>query len=166
MTENDYDYDFNLLLERYRVFVDILNDKNDWTQISLQYALQFMYFLHCGNVRLTNDSSFKSFVDKDVKHQRKITDFSFENRRKNVEFNTYHINDGILSNRLDIMHFNFNDIQKINCISYFGLEQGILFKKSLKKKDKKLRTKLTAILDKLRDLDSPHTQNNYINKVR
>ena len=92
MTGNDYDYDFNLLLEKYRVFVDILNNKNDWTQISLQYALQILYFLHCGNVRLKDNSGFIRFVDKDEKHQRTIADL-LENRIKTVQFNTYHIID-------------------------------------------------------------------------
>ena len=65
------------------------------------------------------------------------------------------------------MHFDFkDDVQKINCISYFGLEQGILTYKSHIKKDKQLKNKLIAILDKLYDLDSPHTPNNYINEVR
>ena len=164
MTGNDYDYDFNLLLEKYRVFVDILNNKNDWTQISLQYALQILYFLHCGNVRLINDSSFKRFVDKDEKHQRKIADL-LENRKKKVQFNTYHINDDITSN-LDIIHFNFNNVEKINCISYFGIEQGIQTYRDHIKNDRNLRSKLKAIVCKLYDLDSSFTSNNYIHEVR
>ena len=166
MTGNDYDYDydFNLLVEKYRVFVDILNNKNDWTKISLQYALQILYFLHCGNVRLINDSSFKRFVDKDEKHQRKIADL-LENRKKKVQFNTYHINDDITCN-LDIIHFNFNNVEKINCISYFGIEQGIQTYRDHIKNDRNLRSKLKAIVCKLYDLDSSFASNNYIHEVR
>ena len=64
----------NLLFAKCKSFLEILENKQkNWSKVAMQYALQIMYFLHCGFVLMTtnnNNDSFKQFVDNSNNTQR------------------------------------------------------------------------------------------------
>ena len=63
----------NLLFAKCKSFLEILENKKNWSKVAMQYALQIMYFLHCGFVLMTtnnNNDSFKQFVDNSNNTQR------------------------------------------------------------------------------------------------
>jgi len=146
----------DILYSKYHAFLDILNRYSfqnlNHSKMSHQYALQILYFLHCGYVRLVDNSTFVPFEDKDSRDVEK-------DEFKNIIFTTYEIpRNASLDVDFKIESLNLNTLQKINDISYLGLETKI--------KCSQLKNVFkNKLLDKLHDLDSQHSMTGYIRQV-
>ena len=161
----------NLLFAKCKSFLEILENKKNWSKVAMQYALQIMYFLHCGFVLMTtnnNNDSFKQFVDNSNNTQR-LKDFEI---KKNYSFTTFKVHDVLLASELAIQTIDIkskdHENRQINKASYLALELIIEQKISSLKGDKsKKREKAdwTLLLDKLRSLDSSISIDCYIRKV-
>ena len=147
----------DILYRKYTAFVDVLNrysfQNQHHSKMSHQYALQILYFLHCGYVRLVDNSTFVPFEDKDSRDVEK-------DEFKNIRFTTYEVprNVSIDADFNKIESLNLNTLKKINDISYLGLETKI----SRSQLRKRLKNKL---LDRLHNLDNQSNLDNYIWQV-
>ena len=149
----------DILYSKYHAFLDILNRYSfqnlNHSKMSHQYALQILYFLHCGYVRLVDNSTFVPFEDKD---SRDVENDEF----KNITFSTYVVPRNVSLDYADFFNkievLNLDTLKKINDISYLGLETKIS------------RSQLTKIfkyklVDRLHDLDNQHCMDNHIWQV-
>jgi hypothetical protein len=162
----------NLLFAKCKSFLEILKNKKDWSKVAMQYALQIMYFLHCGYVLMTtnnNNDSFKQFVDNSNNTQ-KLKDFEIE---KNYSFTTYKVQDAIIASELAIQTIDIkskdHENRQINKASYLAIEliiqQKISSLKGRDKNKKRERDDWIKLMDKLRSLDSLISIDCYIRQV-
>jgi hypothetical protein len=153
----------DLLFSKYEAFVEILKQKENWCKRTVQYALQIIYFLHCGFVVMNNDNNkhnFIQFVDKS-NNTRKIKDL----KGRVKSFSTYHVKAHLLSSIgiqtcIDVLHKD-NENQQINKCSYLALE--LIIDQNIKKKNKKQQWK--DLLDRLQMLDTHDMLENYVYQV-